>query len=109
MIGRAMGAGWSLVGEWFGSACGLVTRIREHAHPLVRGLGLGPGRPDPPTPPVPPPLSLSPEEQAREAKYHLGAERTAPPAPSRQATAPVALVDREPRDLPRAYGRDRLA
>src|SRR2546428_8916486 len=103
MIARAVGAGWSLVGEWLGSAYGLVTRIREHADPLVRVLGLGAGRPNPPTPSLPQPLSPRPEERAREAKYDLGVERTTAPA-----TVPVALVDREPGDLPRAYGRDRL-
>ena len=108
MIGRAVGAGWNLVGEWLGSACDLVTRIREHADPLVRVLGLGPGRINPPTPPVRQPMSPRPEEQAREAKYYLGTERLAVPAPSPRATVPVTLVDREPGDLPRAYGRDRL-
>ena len=108
MIGRAVGAGWNLVGEWLGSACGLVTRIREHTDPLVRVLGLGPGRSHSPTPPVSQPPSPRPEEQAREAKYYLGTERLAVPAPSPRATVPVTLVDREPGDLPRAYGRDRL-
>src|SRR5947208_5503675 len=58
MIGRAVGAGWNLVGEWLGSACDLVTRIREHADPLVRVLGLGSGRIHPPTPLVRQPPSL---------------------------------------------------
>src|SRR2546425_11557124 len=41
MIARALGTGWRLVREWLGSACGgLVTRIRTHADPPARVLGL---------------------------------------------------------------------
>ena len=107
MIARALGTGWSLVGEWLGSACGgLVTRIRTQADPLARVLGLGVGRPDPPAPRIPPPFSSVPEEQAKEAKYYLGVEPTTTSSP--RPNIPVALVDREPGDLPAAYGRDRI-
>ena len=106
MISRAVGVGWSLVGEWFGSACSLAMRIRAQAEPVVRVFGLASlRRPHPAaraaTPPAP-----RPEEQAREAKYYLAGER--PAAPTAQSAAPVGLVDREPGDLPRAYGHDRL-
>jgi len=107
MIGRALGTGWSVVGEWLGAAYGgLVTRIRTHADPLARILGLGVGRPDSPAPRIPQPFSSVPEEQAKEAKYYLGVEPVAAPPP--RPTIPVALVDREPGDLPPAYGRDRI-
>jgi len=107
MISRAVGVGWNLVGEWFGSACSVAMRLREQAEPLVRVLGLGsPRRPRPAaratTPPAP-----RPEEQAREAKYYLAAERPAA-APAAPSAPPVGLVDREPGELPRAYGHDRL-
>ena len=55
---------------------------------------------------MPPPAP--PEEQAREAKYYLAAERPAAATPPAPATIPAGLVDREPGELPRAYGHDRL-
>jgi len=109
MIGRALGTAWSTVGEWLGSACvSLGTRIRTHADPLARVLGLPAARPDAPAQRLLEPFSSEPEEQAKEAKYFLGVEPTPASAPSPRSTIPATLVDREPGSPPRAYGRDRI-
>src|SRR5205823_6322394 len=94
MISRAVGVGWSLVGEWFGSACSLAMRIRAQAAPLVRVFALASPRRPHPAARAATPAAPRPEEQARAAKYYLAGER--PAAPAAQSTAPVGLAARQP-------------
>jgi hypothetical protein len=96
-ITNALSAGIGFALEYVRAA---GERIREQVEPIVTGvvrlvadpLGFRRAAPAPPGPAA----AGDPQAQVEEAKYYLG---SAPAAPR---------VDREPGDLPRAYGQDRL-
>jgi hypothetical protein len=95
MIAEAVGAGLELVGGWLDCAFGVVRRLGA---PL---LGTSPPAVAPadmaPKPAPRPPAG--PHAEVEEAKYWLAPE---PPRPR------GVVVDREPGELPRSYGRDRI-
>ncbi len=104
-IAEALGAGLGAIGTWVGCARDVARRLGAQIDPLLRVAGrpLRPRPADQPKAAQPAPATKSgPQVEVEESKYHLGraAERPAPPAPP--------VLDREPGDLPAAYGSDRI-
>lgn len=107
-LAEAVGAGVGAVGTMLDCAFGLARWLNTPLDPILRLVGAAPlgtprsaGEAGSPRP-VPP--GGGPQATVEQAKYYLGQS----PEPGRPLAADAVLPDREPGDLPYAYGHDRL-
>ena len=107
-LAEAVGAGVGAVGTVVDCVVGLARWLNTPLDPILRLVGaapLGTGRSSGETrAPRPAPSRGGPQAEVEQAKYYLGQS----PEPVRPLAADTVLPDREPGELPYAYGTDRL-
>jgi hypothetical protein len=105
-LAEAVGAGVGAVGTMVDCVVGLARWLNTPLDPILRLVGAAPLGASPPEARAPHPGRSrgGPQAEVEQAKYFLGQS----PEPVRPLAADSVLPDREPGELPYAYGHDRL-